>query len=46
MRRYFIDKQEVSEQEAMRVSAQNLEYLISGTFEDLLKCKYIIVVSE
>lgn len=43
MKHYFIDRKEVTEEEAMRVEAQNMEYLNSGNFEDLLKCEYIIV---
>lgn len=43
MKHYFIDRKEVTEEEAMRVEAQNMEYLNSGDFEDLLKCKFIAV---
>lgn len=44
MRRYYIDAQEVSEQEAIRTEAQNSVYLNSDNLSDWLKCKFIICV--
>lgn len=45
MKKYFIEGKEVSEQEAIDTERMNKEYMESGDFDLMLKCKFIIVIN-
>ena len=42
--KYFLNGQEISQQEAKAIEEKNKEYMNSGDFSQLLKCQFITVV--
>lgn len=46
MKRYYVGGQEVTEAEAKEIENKNREVLRSGTIEELLKIKRIIVKED
>jgi hypothetical protein len=44
MKRYFVDKKEITEAEANEIQKKNNEYLASGDFSEMLKIKFIVVI--
>lgn len=46
MKKYFIEGKEINEQEAMDIERMNNEYMESGDFDLMLKCKFIVVINS
>lgn len=46
MKRYFINGNEISEQEAKAIEAKNQEYMNSNDFSLWAKCEFIIVINK
>ena len=45
MKRYFLDRKEITEAEAKEIEAKNKEYMASGDFELWAKCQFIMVIN-
>ena len=45
MKRYFLEGKEISEQEAVDIERMNDEYMKSGDFDLMLKCKCRVVIN-
>lgn len=45
MKKYFVNRKEISEQEAKAIEAKNAEYMSSTDFSLWAKCEFIMVVT-
>ena len=46
MKRYFVNRKEISEQEAKAIEAKNQEYMNSNDLSLWAKCEFITVINK
>lgn len=46
MKKYYVNGQEITEQEAKAIEARNAEYMSSTDFSQWAKCEFITVVTK